>query len=91
MSVNLGPATLDIPGGMVGGPPSGNPLDYNPRCLKRDLTEEINQQYANASAVLSLILGSRDIDTLQMTMQGVPGTGNVSTWSQLCRSKHSRS
>jgi tyrosinase len=79
MSVNLGPAALDIPGGVVDGPPSGNPLDYNPRCLKRDLTEEINQQYANASAVVSLILGSGDIDTFQMTMQGVPGTGNVST------------
>jgi tyrosinase len=89
LSVNLGPAALDIPGGVVGGPPSGNPLDYNPRCLKRDLTEEINQQYANASAVISLILGSGDVDAFQMMMQGVPGTGNVSTCPQLCRSKHS--
>lgn len=79
MSVNLGPAALDIPGGAVGGPPSGNPLDYNPRCLKRDLTWEINKEFADASAVLSLILKSHNIDDFQMTMQGVVGTGNVSS------------
>jgi len=82
LSVNLGPVGLDIPGGAVGTPPSGNPLDYNPRCLKRDLTEEINKQFANATSVLDLILNSGDIDDFQMTMQGVPGTGNVSIRSQ---------
>jgi tyrosinase len=79
MSVNLGPFALDVPGGISVGPPSGNPLDYNPRCLKRDLVDEINQQYANASSVLSLILKSKNIYDFQMTMQGVPGSGNVST------------
>jgi tyrosinase len=79
--VNLGPVGLDIPGGAVGGPPSGNPLDYNPRCLKRDLTEEINRAFANATSVLDLILKSGNIYDFQMTMQGVPGTGNVSSIS----------
>jgi tyrosinase len=80
--VNLGPVGLDLPGGVVGGPPSGNPLDYHPRCLKRDLTEGINKQYANATSVLDLILKSGNIYDFQMTMQGVPGSGNVSPKSQ---------
>lgn len=79
MSVNLGPAALDIPGGVSVGPPSGNPLDYNPRCLKRDLVDEINQRYANASSVLSLITKSENINDFQMIMQGIPGSGDVST------------
>jgi tyrosinase len=78
MSVNLGPFGLDVPGGISVGPPSGNALDYNPRCLKRDLVDVINQRYANASAVLSLILKSKNIYDFQMVMQGVPGSGNVS-------------
>jgi tyrosinase len=77
--VNLGPVALDLPGGAVNGPPSGNPLDYNPRCLKRDLSQEINKQYANATSVLDLILKSGNIYDFQMTMQGVPGSGSVST------------
>lgn len=79
MSVNLGPVALDLPGGAVGGPPSGNPLDYNPRCLKRDLSREVNEQYAGATAVLDLILRSGTIYDFQMTMQGVPGSGSVSS------------
>jgi tyrosinase len=79
MSVNLGPFALDIPGGISVGPPSGNALDYNPRCLKRDLVDEVNKRYANASSVLSLITKSKDVYDFQMNMQGVPGSGDVST------------
>lgn len=78
MSVNLGPAALDAPGGIVVGPPSGNPLDYNPRCLKRDLVDAVNQRYANGTSVLNLITKSKNVYDFQMTMQGVPGTGDVS-------------
>ena len=78
MSVNLGPAALDVPGGISIGPPSGNPLDYNPRCLKRDLVDAVNQRFANASSVLSLVLKSRNVYDFQMTMQGIPGSGDVS-------------
>ncbi|GAB7326364.1 hypothetical protein MBLNU13_g10398t1 [Cladosporium sp. NU13] len=77
MSVNLGPFALDIPGGVSVGPPSGNALDYNPRCLKRDLVDEVNQRYANASSVLSLITKSKTVYDFQMTMQGVPGSGDI--------------
>src|SRR4051794_19132956 len=54
MTVNLGPMALDEPGGVVASNPAG-PLAYNPRCLRRDLTTEVNQRYANATAILSTI------------------------------------
>lgn len=76
MSVNLGPAALDLPGGVSESNPEG-PLAYNPRCLKRDLTTEINRAFANATAVLSNILRPQNVYDFQMQMQGVPGTGNI--------------
>jgi len=76
MSVNLGPVSLAVPGGSAVVNPDG-PLSYNPRCLKRSLTDYCNQNFANASSVINLILGSQDIDTFQMQMQGVPGSGSI--------------
>jgi tyrosinase len=67
--VNMGPQQLSIPGGEVIGAPSGNALDYNPRCLKRDLTDAINRRYANASSVLRN-LGEKTIGDFQGRMQG---------------------
>lgn len=76
MVVNLGPAALDSPGGDIIANPNG-PLSHNPRCLKRDLTDTVNRDYANASSILSNILKSQTIWDFQMQMQGVPGTGNI--------------
>ncbi|KAK3381237.1 hypothetical protein B0H63DRAFT_197989 [Podospora didyma] len=76
MKVNLGPVSLDTPGGITASNPNG-PLAYNPRCLKRDLTDKINKDYANSTAILSVILQPQDIDTFQMKLQGVPGSGNI--------------
>ena len=75
MSVNLGPVSLPLVNGSLVS--NGNGFAYNPRCLKRDLTDAINQQYSNASAVVSNILDHDNIWDFQMTMQGVPGTGNI--------------
>jgi tyrosinase len=74
-TVNLGPAALNLPGGGMTAQP--NPLDYNPRCLKRDLTTAILQRYANAPAVVKLILENKNIWDFQMVMQGVPGSGSI--------------
>ncbi|KAF7173843.1 hypothetical protein CNMCM6106_007945 [Aspergillus hiratsukae] len=74
-TVNLGPAALNIPGG--GMESAQNPLDYNPRCLKRDLTTAILQKFANATSVVSLILDNHDIWDFEMVMQGVPGSGSI--------------
>ncbi|TQN67016.1 Tyrosinase-like protein orsC [Colletotrichum shisoi] len=76
MSVNLGPVALDLPGGVLESNPEG-PLAYNPRCLKRDLTTEINRAFADATAVLPNILRPQNVYDFQMQMQGVPGTGNI--------------
>ena len=67
--VNMGPQQLSIPGGAVVGAPSGNPLDYNPRCLKRDLTDAINRRYANATSVIQT-LREKTITNFQARMQG---------------------
>ncbi|KAJ5136324.1 hypothetical protein N7448_004878 [Penicillium atrosanguineum] len=74
-TVNLGPAALVLPGGNATA--VANPLNYNPRCLKRDLTSAILQRFNNYTAVANLILQSNDIWDFQMTMQGVPGSGSI--------------
>jgi tyrosinase len=75
--VNLGPAGLDIPGG---GPqvvnPNG-PFSYNPRCLKRSLTDQSNREFANASAILPLLANPDNVNDFQLQMQGIPGSGNI--------------
>jgi len=75
MSVNLGPANLDTPDGVVMNPEG--PFAYSPRCLKRDLTTKINQKYANASAILLNVVQPQDINDFQLQMQGKPGSGNI--------------
>jgi tyrosinase len=75
MTVNLGPVSLGLPGGVTES--NGDGLGYNPRCLKRDLTDFVNKRFANASTVVNLILKNKDINNFQMTMQGVPGSGDI--------------
>jgi tyrosinase len=75
MSVNLGPVALALTNGSTIS--NGNGLSYNPRCLKRDLTTAINQRFANATSVVSLILKPKEIYDFQMTMQGYPGSGEI--------------
>lgn len=75
MSVNLGPVSLGLTNGSTIA--NGDGLSYNPRCLKRDLTDYVNRRFANATSVVSLILGTNNINDFQMTMQGVPGSGDI--------------
>jgi len=75
MSVNLGQAALDVPGGIVISQP--NPFNYNPRCLKRDLTTAINRMFANASSILNTIIPPQNIADFQTKLQGPPGTGDI--------------
>jgi tyrosinase len=76
MSVNLGPISLDSPGGETITNPNG-PLSYNPRCLKRDLSSEVNRRYSNASSILSNILKPQNVADFQLQIQGKPGTGTI--------------
>lgn len=75
MEVNLGPVNLGLTNGSTIS--NGDGLSYNPRCLKRDLTDWSNRHFANASSIASLILGTQDVDTFQNAMQGVPGSGSI--------------
>jgi tyrosinase len=75
MTVNLGPVSLGLPGGATEA--NGDGLGYNPRCLKRDLTDYANQRFANASSVVNQILKPKEVYDFQMTMQGYPGSGDI--------------
>lgn len=75
MKVNLGPVSLGLTDGTTVS--NGNGLSYNPRCLKRDLTDYVNKKWADAPAIAKLILNNKDIWNFQMEMQGVPGSGNI--------------
>ncbi|KAF1940908.1 Di-copper centre-containing protein [Clathrospora elynae] len=75
MSVNLGPVSLGLTNGSTIS--NGDGLSYNPRCLKRDLTDYSNRAFANATALAHLIIANKDVYNFQMEMQGVPGSGNI--------------
>jgi tyrosinase len=75
MQVNLGPAALNLPGGKNAS--VANPLNYNPRCVKRDLTQAINKSQANGSSILRLLRRNQNIADFQLDMQGIPGTGTI--------------
>jgi tyrosinase len=77
MKVNLGPVNLGLPGNLTEGMGPGTGLTYNPRCLKRDLSTHVNKRFANASSIAHTILGQDNIEDFQMTMQGVPGSGDI--------------
>jgi tyrosinase len=75
MKVNLGPVSLALTNGSTIA--NGVGLSYNPRCLKRDLTDSINRRFANATSVASLILRNGDIWGFENEMQGWPGTQEI--------------
>jgi tyrosinase len=56
--VNLGPVDLALPGNTSAANPHNDTgvLSWNPRCLKRDLTDYIIQNYNSATQVLDTIL-----------------------------------
>jgi len=72
MTVNLGP--VSEPNSIEGG---DGGLDYNPRCLKRDVGPSTATRFTNLTAVVDLILDHNDIWDFEMVMQGVPGSGNI--------------
>lgn len=75
MSVNLGPVAVFLNGGGIGS--NGSGLDYNPRCLVRDLSTVINNRYANFSAMNDLLTNYNDVYDFETVMQGVPGSSSV--------------
>jgi tyrosinase len=74
MTVNLGPVALPLNNGTE---LTGTGLNYNPRCLKRNIGSAVNQLYANCTSIVNLITRNQDIWDFEMTMQGVPGSGSI--------------
>ncbi|KAJ5108440.1 tyrosinase [Penicillium angulare] len=70
LTVNLGPSFLAVPGDNI--TRASNPLDYNPRCLKRDLTTSIVQMYVNYTSIMDLLHDSHIIWELEDLIQGSP-------------------
>ncbi|KAI1842959.1 hypothetical protein JX266_010812 [Neoarthrinium moseri] len=49
-----------------------NPLDYNPRCLKRDLNSDICARWASIRNTTQVITDTSDIELFQAMLQGDP-------------------
>lgn len=76
MTVNLGPVSLALPGNMSTTNPNNDTgiFSWNPRCLKRDLTDYIIHYYNGATAVLDTILLWDNIADFQLSLQGINTT-----------------
>lgn len=72
-TVNLGPVDLALPGNTSTANPHNDTgvLSWNPRCLKRDLTDYIIRNYNSATQVLDTILLWDTISDFQLSLQGI--------------------
>ena len=72
-TVNLGSVDLALPGNTSTTNPHNDTgvLSWNPRCLKRDLTDYIIQYYNSATQVLDTILLWDTISDFQLSLQGI--------------------
>lgn len=76
-TLNMGPVGLAIPGQVE---PVSNPdgnFAYNPRCLKRDLTNAIVRKFNNATSVLSNIVDPMTFADFRAKVEGNPYEGDV--------------
>ncbi|KAI0120706.1 tyrosinase [Xylariales sp. AK1849] len=74
MTVTLGPMSLPVDNGTT---ITGSITDVNLRCLSRDLSAAVNQDFANSTSVINLITEHDDIASFQDVMQGVLGSGDL--------------
>jgi tyrosinase len=59
--------------------PRADGFGYNPRCIKRDISNYLTQLYATTDKIAALITSSKTIATFQDVMQaatGVHGAGH---------------
>lgn len=69
-TLNLGPDGLALINNASDA--SAYPFEYNPRCLKRSLTDYANQRFANETSVLTLLREPQDVWTFEFLMSGDP-------------------
>ncbi|KAK4214968.1 putative tyrosinase [Rhypophila decipiens] len=72
MTANLGPLSLTLSGipGLENLDPAANPYTYNPRCLRRDVSSWVSQQWLNDRNTTDLIIENDNIADFQYVMQG---------------------
>lgn len=74
MTVNLGPISLTLTGipGLVPIDPTqpGGLFQYNPRCMRRDISSWVSRQWLNDRNISDLIVNNNDIGSFQYDMQG---------------------
>ncbi|KAH6854785.1 hypothetical protein B0I37DRAFT_39569 [Chaetomium sp. MPI-CAGE-AT-0009] len=74
MVVHLGPVSPSIDPAPPRNPRADGYGD-NPRCLRRDISNQLSSKYSRTEDIVKLINDSRDIGTFQTVMQGVGGFG----------------
>lgn len=57
--------------------PNGNGLAYNPRCIRRDISQYISSRWGTTKETVDLITKPKNIYDFQMYMQGNPAAGFV--------------
>jgi tyrosinase len=76
MTVRLGPVSPDCDP-----PPPSNPRDdgfgYNPRCLRRDLSNYLPMTYGTTDLIVALITNNTDILSFQWEMEAMPPHGTM--------------
>lgn len=73
MTVNLGPITPTLAEPEVTA--VNSTFDWNPRCLKRDVSEWVSSRYTKDNDTYDLITNYKDISSFQNRMQGDFPTG----------------
>lgn len=74
MVVHLGPVSPSVDPAPPANPRSDGYGD-NPRCLRRDISNQLSSKYSRTQDIVSLITNSKTIASFQDTMQGVGGFG----------------
>jgi len=67
MTVNLGPVSPAMDGII---PAAGGGFLYNPRCLKRDISNYVSQNWMRTNATADIISNSPDIQTFDSNIEG---------------------
>ncbi|KAK4039370.1 hypothetical protein C8A01DRAFT_47161 [Parachaetomium inaequale] len=74
MVVHLGPVSPSVDPAPPRNPRTDGYGD-NPRCLRRDISNQLSSKYSRTQDIVSLITASKDLATFQTVMQGAGGFG----------------
>ncbi|KAK4185776.1 hypothetical protein QBC35DRAFT_555821 [Podospora australis] len=76
MTVRLGPLSVAIDPAPARNPRADGYGD-NPRCLRRDISNQLSSRYGRTQDIVNLIQNARNIGTFQDTMQATNGVHNT--------------